>query len=222
MANTRYDVESGEIPPELLDDNTNAPQVPAGRTTADHPGHNNARNAELVDGVKNPPQEEGRTEEAREEKNPPQKEGKADRPRQEANPPTKPASKKTGGLSWWKRNMPRWLGGATDAEKAADRALRIATASNEAIVDASKVVMPGVTAGDLKRLGFSDKNIQNMVTVIAKKAEIEAQKKGLTVNDLASYLAKNGQTITLDAGELGITNQQAQILQGMMNKQNRA
>ena len=118
--------------------------------------------------------------------------------------------------------MPRWLGGATDAEKAADRALRIATASNEAIVDASKVVMPGVTAGDLKRLGFSDKNIQNMVTAIAKKAEIEAQKKGCTVDDLASYLAKNGQTITLDAGELGITNQQAQILQGMMNKQNRA
>ena len=74
MPNTRYDVENGEIPPELLDDDTNAPQVPAGRTTADHPGHNNARNAELVDGVRNPPQEEGHTEEPREEKNPPQKE----------------------------------------------------------------------------------------------------------------------------------------------------
>lgn len=217
MENTRYDVESDEIPPELLDDDTNAPQVPAGRTTADHPEYNK----ELVDGVRNPPEDEGRTEEARKEKNPPQKEGKADRPRQEANPPSRPASQKTGELSWWKHNMPWFLGGATDAEKAADPELRMATKSNEAVVDDSKVVMPGITAGDLKRAGFSDKNIQNMVTAIAKKAEIEAQKQGRTVDDLASYLAKNGQTITLDAEELGITNQQVQILQEMMNKQNR-
>ncbi|MBQ8251438.1 MAG: hypothetical protein IJY92_05965 [Alphaproteobacteria bacterium] len=212
------DVENADkVPDHLIDGYANEGQVRAGRTTADHPGNNNPRNAMLVDRVRN-----GQAERPRQEKNPPQKEGEDEGPRQEANPPSKPASQKPGGLSWWKRNMPRWLGGATDAEKAADRALRIATASNEAIVDASKVVMPGVTAGDLKRLGFSDKNIQNMVTAIAKKAEIEAQKKGCTVDDLASYLAKNGQTITLDAGELGITNQQAQILQGMMNKQNRA
>ncbi len=211
------DVENADkIPDHLIDGYVNEGQIRAGRTTADHPGLNNPHNAMLVDRVRN-----GQAEQPRQGKNPPQKEGEDEGPRQEANPPTKPASQKTGGLSWWKRNMPRCLGGATDAEKAADRALRIATASNEAIVDASKVVMPGVTAGDLKRLGFSEKNIQNMVTAIAKKAEIEAQKKGLTVNDLASYLAKNGQTITLDAGELGITNQQAQILQGMMNKQNR-
>ena len=227
MPNTRYDVENGEIPPELLDDDTNAPQVPAGRTTADHPGHNNARNAELVDGVRNPPQEEGHTEEPREEKNPPQKEGKADRPRQEANPPSRPASKKTGGLSWWKRNMPWFLGGASQERKKAyferQRQLTSAGAPRSATegagLAASQEVITGVSVADLRQAGFNESTIQHMISVVEAKKQAEAQKMG-GMQNLAQYLAQHGETVTLNAQELGISERQISIIKGIADKNN--
>ena len=237
---TEYDNANGNIDPASIDGYKNAKQVPAGKTTADHPGHNrpthdkNGKPIQYSDG-----------------KNPPASHQKDTRKKQSntAVQEVQTASYAAGNggfikLNWWQRNMPRWLLGATEEDKKRYQKEQEITARNKKyapllaeqlskkknknmdkdpvslITNIQQEVMTGVSVAALREAGFSDEKIQNMIQVIERKKATEALKMG-GMSALAAHLAKHGQTIEMNAEELGITNNEARMIQGIANKNSR-
>ena len=216
---TKYDNANGTIDPASIDGYQNAKQVPAGKTTADHPGHNrpthdkNGKPIQYSDG-----------------KNPPASHQKDTRKKQSntAVQEVQTASYAAGNggfikLNWWQRNMPRWLLGATDEDKKRYQKEQEITARNKEYTPLlaqhinKNEVMTGVSVADLKEAGFSDAKIQNMIQVIERKKATEALKMG-GMGSLAAHLAEHGETLKVDAKELGITNEQVQLIQSIASK----
>ena len=236
------DVENADkIPDHLIDGYENERQVSAGKDTKDHPG---PYNRPTHDRSGNPIQYP-------DEKNPPAPNQKDTRKKRSNTPDRDAHAASYAGanegsikLNWWQRNMPRWLLGATEEDKkryqaeqksiAADKkyAPLLAEQLNKKknknmdkdpvslITNLQQEVMTGVSVAALREAGFSDAKIQNMIQVIESKKAAEAQKMG-GMSALAAHLAKHGQTIEMNAEELGITNKEVRLIQGIANKNSR-
>ncbi len=229
---TEYDNANGKINPDSIDGYQNDGQVPAGRTTADHPGPYNRPTHDRS----------GKPIQYPDEKNPPapnqkdtrkKRSNTADQEAQAASYASANSGVKK--LNWWQRNMPRWLFGASEEDKKRYQEEQKLIAGNQnapiraddmnkntnrkpaSVHPDTQEVVTGVSVAALRAAGFSDAKIQNMIQAIESKKAAEAKKMG-GMSALAAHLAKHGQTIEMNAEELGITNKQVRLIQGIANK----
>ena len=216
----KINVENGEIPAELIDGFANEKQIPAGKSTSNHPGIENKPVAERKKSTSSKSQKNSATKPAKEK-------GGKKTSKQEVQAAYKAsytaANEEPSEPNWFKRNMPTWLGGASKEEierYSADSSPLTQKTGPKATTDITYEVVTGVSVADLKEAGFSDEKIQNMVQVIESKKAAEAQKMG-GMESLAAYLAKHGETLEVDAQELGITNKEVRLIQGIANKNSR-
>ena len=198
MSNTQYDVQNGDIPPELLDSDSDR-QVSAGRNT--HQDNPNFQRAYDLDN----PQDRAIYEAAKREERANKPSfwqrlfGKNNRSNNQSDTDTKtPTNNQPKKPSWWKRHMPTWLGGMSKQELAS-------------YDHAHEELFQNVTAKDLENMGFSAEKIAQIRSVVHQTRE-QASASG--------FLREHGEIINLSAKDLGISNQEIQMIYSRINNQN--
>ena len=197
MSNNQYDVQNGVIPPELLDSNSDE-QVSAGSNTHASPHFQRAYDLDN-------PHERQAFEAA-------ERAAQANRPsfwqrlfgsRNNTSSQTNIAHETSeNSLSdkpnWWERHMPTWLGGMSKEALAA-------------YDQEHEELFKNVTAKDLENMGFSTEKIAQIRSVV-NRSKTQANASG--------YLSEHAQTINLTAKDLGISNQEIQMISARINNQN--
>ena len=197
MSNNRYDVQNGDIPPELLEADSDQ-EISAGSNTHASPHFQRAYDLDN-------PQERQAFEAA-------ERAARANRPSfwqrlfgnknsssNQTNPTHEPSeTSKSDKPNWWERHMPTWLGGMSKEALAA-------------YDQEHEELFKNVTAKDLENMGFSAEKIAQIRSVILQTRE---------QTNASGYLREHGQVINLSAKDLGISNQEIQMISSRINNQN--